>query len=358
METQLSRGARGSPLEIGAGPLAGRYDALLCLTDLETDDLLALRMLAPRCRSLPFHVVVGEGDQDKATLASQILGQYGFEDASVVRGVGSDRAYPADVLGAYGQAPRAAPIVAGLATDAIRRVLGEAESPLLVVLKPPLELLEMGQPGDAALLAKAGCVVYGSFNFRRVLEVHPEDGESRLQALLAGCKTAVVAERGPAVGSEATLHKGNTAFGAFDPSLLEVMHAWNAISARNLSASVAKDSAALVEAAAASDHGEMAKLCVRIARRAGVCRCIGEAAGQQIAAADPIVAALLLSPEALAPFLVPSSFVVNEHAALVWSAAGAGGSSVHCLVGEGAEQKQEILREVCRVIDATAASPL
>ena len=33
-------------MEIGVGPLSGRYDTVVCLSDFETDDLLCLRMLA------------------------------------------------------------------------------------------------------------------------------------------------------------------------------------------------------------------------------------------------------------------------------------------------------------------------
>lgn len=55
----------------------------------------------------------------------------------------------------------------------------------------------------------------------------------------------------------------------------------------------------------ACDYTAMSKLTVRIARRAGVCRCIGDAQGAQIAAADPIVSALLLTPAVFAPFLKP-----------------------------------------------------
>ena len=83
---------------IKSGPLRGCYDTVLCLTDLETDDCLALQMLSVRCAHVPFRVIVGEGDQDKATMASQLLGACGFTDAQVTRGRSSDRAYPKEVL--------------------------------------------------------------------------------------------------------------------------------------------------------------------------------------------------------------------------------------------------------------------
>ena len=235
-------------MEVAAGPLAGSYDLILCLSDFETDDLLCLRMLASRCADLPFRMIAGEGDQDKSSLAAHVLGKYGFTNAQVARGVLSDRPYPPEVLASYDSAPAVA-ISDEPASEFIRKALEEAANPLFVILKPPLELLELlsaADPATVTLLGKAACCVYGSFNFRRVLEVHPNDGDARLQNLLGAFRVAVVAERGPAVGSEGILDGSNTNFGAFDGSLTEVMLAWNGIAARNLSAAVAEDSAALV----------------------------------------------------------------------------------------------------------------
>ena len=70
-------------MEIGSGPMAGVYDTVVCLSDFETDDLLCLRMLAPRCANVTMRMVVGEGDQDKRSLAAHVLGKYGFSGTSV-----------------------------------------------------------------------------------------------------------------------------------------------------------------------------------------------------------------------------------------------------------------------------------
>jgi hypothetical protein len=300
-------------------------------------------------------------------------------DAQVARGTLSDRPYPPEVLSAYDSAP-AAPIVDEPAGSFISRSLAEATNPLLIVLKPPLELLALlaedeqqqgagvgvgAGAGVPALLRKATCAVYGSFNFRRVLEIFPQDGEAQLQRLMGSFRVSVVAERGPAVGSAGILDATNTNFEAFDESFREVMLAWNAIAARNLSNSVAEDAAALVVACADSDYAAMSKLTVRIARRAGVCRCIGDAKGAQIAAADPIVAALLLSPEAFEPYLKPMSFVINEHDALIWTGeeeeavAGAeaeaeaeGGGRIYCLTAAKGEEQAKVLALVCSAVES------
>jgi hypothetical protein len=302
-------------------------------------------------------------------------------DAQVARGTLSDRPYPPEVLSAYDSAP-AVPIVDEPAGSFISRSLAEATNPLLIVLKPPLELLALlaedeqqqaagvgagagAGAGVPALLRKATCAVYGSFNFRRVLEIFPQDGEAQLQRLMGSFRVSVVAERGPAVGSAGILDATNTNFEAFDESFREVMLAWNAIAARNLSNSVAEDAAALVVACADSDYAAMSKLTVRIARRAGVCRCIGDAKGAQIAAADPIVAALLLSPEAFEPYLKPMSFVINEHDALIWTGeeeeavAGAeaeaeaeGGGRIYCLTAAKGEEQAKVLALVCSAVES------
>jgi hypothetical protein len=286
----------------------------------------------------------------------------------VARGTLSARPYPRDVLNCYDSAP-AAPIVDEEAGAFIRRALNEASNPLLVILKPPLELLDLmaeelatgGAASGSTMLRKATCAVYGSFNFRRVLEVFPEDGEAQLQRLLRSFRVSVVAERGPSVGPAGILDGSNTDFGVFDENFTELMVAWNDIAARNLSRSVTEDAAALVAASAESDYTAMSKLAVRISRRAGVCRSIGDARGVQIAAADPIVAALLLDPAVFEPYLKVMDFVVNEHDALVWSepdgtAAGPGGTTadgtIYCLTGRKGEEQAAVLALVCSAVDA------
>ena len=95
-------------MEVAAGPLAGRYDLIVCLSDFETDDLLCLRMIASRCADVPFRMIAGEGDQDKASLAAHVLGKYGFSNAQVARGLLSERPYPPEVIGSYDGAPAVA----------------------------------------------------------------------------------------------------------------------------------------------------------------------------------------------------------------------------------------------------------
>lgn len=375
-------------MEIGSGPMSGVYDTVVCLSDFETDDLLCLRMLAARCANVTMRMVVGEGDQDKSSLAAHVLGKYGFTgtsvqsafsarqsplsglagvlllaDAQVARGTLSDRPYPRDVLGCYDTAPAAA-IVDEEAGAFIRRALAESSNPLLVLLKPPLELLALLSEGQAdseasaALLRKAACAVYGSFNFRRVLEVFPQDGEAQLQRLMRSFRVSVVAERSSAVGSTGVFDCSNTDFSVFDESFTGLMCAWNGIAARNLSKSVAEDATALVAASAESDYAAMSKLSVRIARRAGVCRSIGDAQGVQIAAADPIVAALLLNPAVFEPYLQVMEFVINEHDALVWSepegsVAGTAPSpgTIYCLTARKGEEQAAVLRHVCSAVN-------
>ena len=97
---------------------------------------------------------------------------------------------------------------------------------------------------------------------------------------------------------------------------------------------------------------------MRIARRAGVCRSIGDAQGVQIAAADPIVAALLLNPAVFEPYLKVMEFVINEHDALVWSepegsVAGTAPSpgTIYCLTARRGEAQAAVLRHVCSAVN-------
>ena len=50
-----------------------------------------------------------------------------------------------------------------------------------------------------------------------------------------------------------------------------------------------------------------------------MCRCIGDAQGAQIAAADPIVSALLLTPGVFQPFLKPVRFLKPITIEMFWT---------------------------------------
>lgn len=158
------------------GCLQGEYDAVVISTDLESDDAVAIKCLAPRLRDVPLMVVVGEGDTEKQHMMKQMLMAYQIDgNAIIVQGRKSDTHYPSDILDCYSASVAARPASnctiletgsdpATKATQMVKEFLSKYERPLAVLLKPPFEFLDV--PED--LLKKASAVLYGSFNINTI----------------------------------------------------------------------------------------------------------------------------------------------------------------------------------------------
>ena len=146
---------------VPSGPCAGSYDGVLISTDLEPDDAIALKALAPRLRGVPLLVVLGEGDRSKAAMASGLLAAYGLDGGPtrVVQGRPSSSPYPASAIAAY--APLAAASSAEVVADGNAPAAGEprravvdflstCERPFALLLKPPHELVGLPAGSYAA----------------------------------------------------------------------------------------------------------------------------------------------------------------------------------------------------------------
>ena len=139
------------------GHCAGSFDAVLLSTDLEPDDAVAIKALAPRLRDVPLLVVVGEGDTDgKPRMVRELLAQYGIaEKATIVQGRRSSTPYPPSALAAYmpsdtGSTARImenldAPALASM----VQAFLLEHMAPFALLLKPPHEFI--GKARDDAM---------------------------------------------------------------------------------------------------------------------------------------------------------------------------------------------------------------
>merc|ERR1740116_507751 len=153
---------------VGGGILHGSYDAILLSTDLEPDDAVAIKALAPRLRGLPLLAVVGEGDADgKCEMMAHLLASYGLDaHATVVQGSLSKVHFPPTALGAFAAAAPSAASVLDKHTPAeleacVERFLMDHNAPFALLLKPPHELLGV----SATALGRTVGTFYGSFNF-------------------------------------------------------------------------------------------------------------------------------------------------------------------------------------------------
>jgi hypothetical protein len=79
---------------------------LVLLTDLEPDDLLAMRVLQER-HIVPTAIVVGEGDRVEAQVARAkvYLTQLGWTDTRIMKGLPSTKTYPVTDIGLVPRVP-------------------------------------------------------------------------------------------------------------------------------------------------------------------------------------------------------------------------------------------------------------
>ena len=160
-----------STFKIRSGHCAGEYDAVFLSTDLEPDDAVALKVLAPRLVGVPLLVVVGEGNTSgKTAMMCDLLRQYGIdEQATVLQGRCSDSSYPDAALHSYQpteSSARGRATIAEAGGDdevaaAVQGFLLKYNAPFALLLKPPHELRTVST--DA--LSRAVAAAYGSFNF-------------------------------------------------------------------------------------------------------------------------------------------------------------------------------------------------
>lgn len=131
--------------------------------DNEPDDYLAVGLLAPYLRKIKkLLVVVGEGKLSKVGLTRTFLATLGLDHATVVGGDRSTKDYPPEMISAFG-APQSE--ATADAEAQIISFLSTSPNPLLIVLKPPRELLAVAATRPD-LFSQATIVMYGSFNIR------------------------------------------------------------------------------------------------------------------------------------------------------------------------------------------------
>ena len=156
------------------GICAGSYDAVYISTDLEPDDIIALKLMAPALRGVPLMVVVGEGDvADKRYVCARMLAAYGLDEhATILQGQVSKAAYPNDLFSEYPASIggcQVVPITSAAALGVhISAFLRSHSAPFAILLKPPHEMLSVAPEQRRRTV----CAVYGSFNleaFRLVL---------------------------------------------------------------------------------------------------------------------------------------------------------------------------------------------
>jgi len=361
----------GPAMSVTMGPLAGHYDAVLLETDLEPDDVAAIKALAPRLTGVKLLVVVGEGDVDKRALMRAILSHYGLlGNARVLQGRRSSVPYPAEALAAF--PPAAVETVTtstntdGDVTSELSSFLAAASAPLAIILKPPHELLTL----EPSQLARTSAASYGSFNFHKLRDVMMSDGVAadkeaaakRQLSLFGAFKKFVWIERSDAVGRDKTLSSNQETVWPLlrtDAPLVALMAAWSMKAVNEATKKIARFEKEVQSAwkldGAEAQFKQVAEDASWAAKRVAMVESIAQTGGMQMPYADPLVVAVLLDDEArLTDCLRPVAPTIDAGTDKI-SFAPAPSSSLFVLQPEDKSGKDDLFHASLEVLKAAYA---
>jgi len=233
-----------------AGPHAGAYDAVYISTDLEPDDVVAIKALAPRLRRKPLFCVVGESTTDKRNIMKDVLRHCGLHgrDSQVVNGRESRKKYPSFAVTVFQANSTAASTDRRLSSDQTEHTLDydslraeckqkleaflqKHSAPLAILLKPPHELRDL----SASALQKTVAVAYGSFNLTEMREamaneegLSEQDAFAEQWATFSKLKSCVMIERASSVGRVESISKDHKLwkYVESDIKLIKLIRRW------------------------------------------------------------------------------------------------------------------------------------
>jgi len=354
--------ARKPAFTVPSGRLAGDYDGVIISTDLEPDDALALKVLAPKLMGVPLLVVVGQGAFDKRTMVAEILATYGIDSgATVVQGKTSKASFPDGVAEAYHDEARAhkctlhdggEAAVLQLCTDFLQK----CEKPFALLLKPPHEFVGLPPP----LLGKTAAALYGSFNLSELREEFKKAGGPKPEAelfdqqfgLMRAFKALLWIERSESCGRDCVVEPATCAPAVWhaidaDAALTRHIALWNADTLRSMAAKISKlpdevsgvlgtDISRLPNSA---DFGKLGAAVERYDKRMKILLSITACEGKQVCHADTLVAASLLDASgALSRFERPVELALNASNNKPTFARDEGSSVVGLMAAAGGER--------------------
>jgi len=310
-----------STFDIASGSLQGSYDGVIVSTDLEPDDALCLKVVAPRLQGVPLLVVLGQGSLDKRTMAAEMLASYGIDNAVLVQGKTSAASFPHGVAEAYQDATRmhsstlhdgGEAAVDVLLSDFVRA----HERPFAMLLKPPHEFVSLAPQ----LLAKMSAALYGSFNLTELRAMLRHDdgiGEaeaySRQFAMMRSFAALLWIERSESCGRDCVIEPTTCPAAIWqaidaDAGLTRHIQLWNSDTLRSMGAKISRlhDEIDTVVGGAvermttvpgAATYEKLLPAIERTDKRIKVLLSIAACGGRQICHADTLLAAALLDDD-------------------------------------------------------------
>lgn len=144
------------------------------MTDLETDDMVALYLLSKKIPNSKIMFLVGEGNsQIKKIRMESYVKYFGFKNAVVVRGYSSSKLFPYDGHDVMTEKQLEDIMLVDDDKKQTKQTLAkfiQNEFPFIISLKPPRELIDMHYYGFDNVLSNCVFAGYMSFNIRCLMK--------------------------------------------------------------------------------------------------------------------------------------------------------------------------------------------
>ena len=369
---------------VRSGQFAGSYDAVYISTDLEPDDVLAIKALAPRLQHVRLFCVVGEHALDKRQMMMDILVHSGLaRRAHVVSGRKSRMDYPAGVEAAF--SPEGSRVSDRLRTagaeqpcaQQLEAFLQEAEHPLAILLKPMHELRDLAE----STLRKTVAVAYGSFNFTQMQlemvadasaagqDLNVQDAFEQQMSLFSQFKRCTIVERACSIGRVESLNAQQPIWRHIeeDKKLMKLVSGWQQISLSEITSNglptltdemfahvsqlshEPKDKAEMAADGDRLTYAKLVQVAIRAEKKLGILKDICLHDAMQMPLADPLVVALLLDDEGeLTPFLKLCRTTMD--AAGKMSVIPDPSGTIHWLISEGEASRKDLVLRVSKIL--------
>jgi len=201
-------------------------EELIITTDLETDDLVAIKKLAEHIKDKKVMFIVGEGNAIVKCYRMNVYAKkLGFTNFRVIQGYGSDKDFKYDGRDVFNeefcQEIRQEKSVDCL--DVIEQEIRSQKNPIIIMFKPPGEFIDLYKK-DIKIFENTALIGYFAFNIRCLLKEHSRED---IISFIDSFKNIVFYETFLATGENNTIDFEQIDFNKLDKFINRLMELWN-----------------------------------------------------------------------------------------------------------------------------------
>lgn len=205
-----------------------KYKTILALTDLETDDVITLEILA-KYITMYIYFLVGEGNANMKYFRMMNYKElFGFK-GTVLHGYGSEKDFTFDGEDIFNKSTceqiRKIPDSDNNDILDCLKALIELNDLVILCLKPPRELIELWKR-DKTIFNNIVLIGYMSFNIRSLFKTYSHE---EVTEFLESFKQVIYYETFLAIGDNNSINKSSSfPFDKLPQFIIDLMHQWNA----------------------------------------------------------------------------------------------------------------------------------